>query len=231
MPCINAAKNSATTFVIALASAGAFASPEAAPSLDRAVLAHQCVEYVTHPSRTNVLPILADPVLARRACSCAADAVLGMDPAVREAHERRIGATYAAHLLRCTADALDEPLPPEGNAASEAGRLGAALGRSAPPVAFPSHEVDRLSCPDLVYPPAARRNGVEGQTFLAFRIDRHGWATSVDVIQSSGDSRLHKMLDTTAGLTYMNCLFRPTSRVFAGQEGWAVLRVNWRLSP
>jgi protein TonB len=67
----------------------------------------------------------------------------------------------------------------------------------APTVDARLEEIRRLLQAALVYPPVARRIGLEGTAWLRFEIDREGAARDVAVARSSG----HAVLDRAARQT------------------------------
>ena len=80
------------------------------------------------------------------------------------------------------------------------------------------------------YPPAAVRSGAQGTTGLAFHVDETGKVLGVDIVQHSGDTREHHLLDASAAHFLSLCPFQPV-RDAAGNAIPGVVKVTytWRL--
>lgn len=80
------------------------------------------------------------------------------------------------------------------------------------------------------YPPAALRAGAQGMTRLAFHLDETGKVLSTDIVQSAGNSREHRLLDSAAAAGLATCVFRPIQDA-SGKPipGTVTLTYTWRL--
>ncbi|RIK96578.1 MAG: hypothetical protein DCC71_22320 [Proteobacteria bacterium] len=83
-------------------------------------------------------------------------------------------------------------------ASAERARFVDALPRG-PSVEERLEEIRRRLQSALVYPPIARRLGLEGVAWVQFSIDHAGAAHDVDVARSSGHPMLDKAARTTVG--------------------------------
>jgi TonB family protein len=59
------------------------------------------------------------------------------------------------------------------------------------------------------YPVAAVQSGAQGVTRVAVHLDEAGKVVSVDIIQRSGNTREHHMLDSEAARAISRCPFTP----------------------
>jgi len=59
------------------------------------------------------------------------------------------------------------------------------------------------------YPMAAIQSGAQGVTRVAVHLDAAGKVASVDVVQRSGSTREHRMLDSEAARAIARCPFTP----------------------
>jgi len=66
------------------------------------------------------------------------------------------------------------------------------------------------------YPVAAIQSGAQGVTRVAVHLDEAGKVVSVDIVQRSGSTREHHMLDSEAARAISRCPFTP-ARDQAGQ--------------
>ena len=80
------------------------------------------------------------------------------------------------------------------------------------------------------YPSAALRTGAQGTTVLAFHVDETGKVTGVEITQSSGPTREHRVLDQAAAAALARCPFVP-AKDGEGKPFASVISVNytWRL--
>jgi TonB family protein len=62
-------------------------------------------------------------------------------------------------------------------------------------------------CPKPEYPAAALRAGAQGTTVIKLTVDSSGSVTQSEVVESSGKSREHRMLDKTASSALAQCKF------------------------
>ena len=115
------------------------------------------------------------------------------------ARHRRAGFWRGAALGACALAALSAgPAPPPARAADAVAAIAfedALPG--GPTVDARLEEIRRRLQAALVYPPIARRIGLEGTAWLRFEIDREGAARDVAVARSSG----HAVLDRAARQT------------------------------
>ncbi len=81
----------------------------------------------------------------------------------------------------------------------------AACAADAPSDAVPPSQANCR--PD--YPPAAVRAQAQGVVKLRFHLDIDGQVTQVDVVNSSGKTREHKLLDNAAAVALARCPFKP----------------------
>ena len=59
------------------------------------------------------------------------------------------------------------------------------------------------------YPIAAIRSGAQGVTRVAVHLDETANVTAVDIVQRSGDTREHRLLDAEAARAIARCPFTP----------------------
>ena len=80
------------------------------------------------------------------------------------------------------------------------------------------------------YPAAALRAHAQGVTRLAFHLDETGKVLRTDIVQSSGETREHRLLDTAAAQTLATCPFQPIQDA-AGKPiaGTVTLSYTWRI--
>lgn len=80
------------------------------------------------------------------------------------------------------------------------------------------------------YPSAALRKGPQGTTTLAFQVDATSKVTGVDVVQASGPTREHRLLDAAAAAALSRCPFVP-AKDDQGKPVASVITVyyTWRL--
>ena len=57
------------------------------------------------------------------------------------------------------------------------------------------------------YPVAAIKSGAQGTTRVAVHLDEAGKVTAVDIVQRSGDTREHRLLDSEAARAIARCPF------------------------
>lgn len=57
------------------------------------------------------------------------------------------------------------------------------------------------------YPVAAIQSGAQGVTRVAVHLDQAGQVTAVDIVQRSGDTREHRLLDSEAARAIARCPF------------------------
>lgn len=62
-------------------------------------------------------------------------------------------------------------------------------------------------CPRPDYPAAAVRSLAQGETRVRLTVDERGHVTHGEIVQSSGPSREHRMLDNAALDTFTQCVF------------------------
>ena len=67
--------------------------------------------------------------------------------------------------------------------------------------------LDRRGSCDPEYPAQAIRAEAQGQTVLQLQVDASGHLGTVDVVQSAGNSREHRLLDEAAKWTVVDCRF------------------------
>ena len=80
------------------------------------------------------------------------------------------------------------------------------------------------------YPVAAIKSGAQGVTRVAVHLDETGNVTAVDIVQRSGDTREHRMLDSEAARAIARCPFtaardangRPIASVVTLSQEWHV---------
>lgn len=68
-----------------------------------------------------------------------------------------------------------------------------------------------ISCPPPRYPAAARRTMPEGTTVLRMKVDADGHVLDREVVQSSGASPEHRLLDIALDQAYRTCTFPPAA--------------------
>ena len=80
------------------------------------------------------------------------------------------------------------------------------------------------------YPVAALRANAQGKTVLAFHVDATGKVLGVDILQSAGDRREHRLLDNAAARALATCPFEPP-RDASGKAmaGVVTATFTWRL--
>lgn len=171
------------------------------------------------------LPSLAVPSVRRRACACLmTSAAL---PAVAEAEAGAVPPAFSAAVGRCLKSAIaNEPVPAVPDvtvrtllaAVSPAGQQ-----KFVPPV------VHMEDCKKPEYPPASARAEATGTTRLLFQLGTRGELLDAGIVQSSGKTLQHKLLDSAALFSLMRCRFSPAT--LDGQpveSSWPVEYV-WRL--
>ena len=79
------------------------------------------------------------------------------------------------------------------------------------------------------YPPAAARHDATGTTRVGFRIDAQGRLVDGNILRSSGQTPFHKLLDSAALLSLMQCGFKPATLDSEPVEGGAWMEYVWRL--
>src|SRR5947207_2942335 len=82
-----------------------------------------------------------------------------------------------------------------------AGSYAHACGKAA------SAPEQKCTCSPMSYPEAAVRAEAEGTTVVEFTVDGNGKVASSSIVQSSGESREHKLLDQTARELLATCTF------------------------
>jgi TonB family protein len=96
------------------------------------------------------------------------------------------------------------------------------LGKS-----FPRVEVsDGGSCPRPEYPPSARRAKAEGTTGLHLKIDDGGHVLDRDIVQKSGTTHEHLLLDIALDRAFRECSFPPAAN---GSVRDITLTYTWRI--
>lgn len=82
------------------------------------------------------------------------------------------------------------------------------------------------------YPQAAVLAGVQGTTRVAVHLDAAGKVVSVDVVQSAGEKREHRMLDHETVRAVALCPFTP-ARDASGKPVASVVTMSqeWHLAP
>jgi TonB family protein len=120
-------------------------------------------------------------------------------------------AAFDAHATRVSTVALSAPRPPD------------AVPRPPRVIA-----VDVSCRPE--YPPAAIRARAQGQTVVSMSVDATGHVTQATVVQASGPTREHQMLDTAAADALSHCQIDP-ARDGAGQpvDGAFAVTYTWKL--
>jgi TonB family protein len=80
------------------------------------------------------------------------------------------------------------------------------------------------------YPVAAIQSGAQGVTRVAVHLDEAGKVTAVDIVQRSGDTREHRLLDSEAARAIARCPFtaardgagKPIASVVTLTQEWHV---------
>ena len=80
------------------------------------------------------------------------------------------------------------------------------------------------------YPVAAIKSGAQGTTRVAVHLDEAGKVTAVDIVERSGDTREHRLLDAEAARAIARCPFTP-ARDGAGKPTPSVVTLTqeWRV--
>jgi len=80
------------------------------------------------------------------------------------------------------------------------------------------------------YPVAAIKSGAQGVTRVAVHLDEAGKVSSVDIVQHSGDTHEHRMLDSEAARAIARCPFT-AARDSAGKPIPSVVTLTqeWRV--
>ena len=95
-----------------------------------------------------------------------------------------------------------------------------------PPTQPRSAAISSGKCVQPPYPAEARTTGAEGTTTLAFEVDASGKVTRVAILEPSGTSAGHRVLDALALETVRNCLFPPAPGFLPASSKVAY---SWRL--
>jgi TonB family protein len=89
-----------------------------------------------------------------------------------------------------------------------------------------SLDIRAATCPRAEYPRRALREEVEGRTLVALTVHATGAVSDVQVVEKSGDTALHALLDAEAARVTASCRFPE-------QAGSAPARVRlpyvWRI--
>ena len=149
------------------------------------------------PARCRLLGLAIDQALARDEFAMASTGVPHAKPLEQARDEAAalgvtgIDRSYARALAR-----PDDALPAE-----PAGTLVPAVDTSKP------HLLKTAKCVRPEYPPAAARAGAMGTTRLRFTIDAHGQVIDAEVVEASGPTREHRILDNAAKEAFSHCEF------------------------
>ena len=95
-----------------------------------------------------------------------------------------------------------------------------------PPTQLRSASIASGKCAQPSYPAEARSTGAEGITTLAFEVDAAGKVTRVAILEPSGTSAGHRVLDALALDTLRNCAFPPAPGFLPASSRVAY---SWRL--
>jgi TonB family protein len=88
-------------------------------------------------------------------------------------------------------------------------------------------DIRAASCPQAEYPRSAIRAEVEGRTLVLLTVSASGEVSDVQVVEKSGDTALHALLDAEAVRVTAACRF-PEAAGFAPAR--ARLPYVWRIS-
>lgn len=86
--------------------------------------------------------------------------------------------------------------------------------------------IESGKCSQPPYPTEARSSGAEGTTSLSFDVDESGKVTRVAIIEASGTSQGHRLLDSLALETLKKCVFPPAPGFLPAS---AQVAYAWRL--
>jgi TonB family protein len=84
----------------------------------------------------------------------------------------------------------------------------------------------RPPCPTPDYPAAALRSLAQGETRVRVTVDERGHVTQAELVQSSGDSREHRLLDQAALDTFRQCVFPAQA---GGGPRTTTLSYTWKI--
>lgn len=118
------------------------------------------------------------------------------------------------------------PLAPSSSLLLAAALLGACA--TAPVPTEPrSVSMSTGKCTQPAYPSEARRYGAQGSTTLAFDVDAEGKVTRVAIVEPSGTTPGHRVLDELALETLQKCVFPPAPGFLSASSRVAY---QWKLS-
>jgi TonB family protein len=83
------------------------------------------------------------------------------------------------------------------------------------------------NCPQAEYPKPALRSEVDGLTVVALTVDATGQVSDVQVVQKSGETALHALLDAEAVRVTRSCRFAEAAGMAPAR---ARLPYRWRIS-
>lgn len=192
-------------------------------------------------ARPGLAPFYADQALALASCTCAASH-LSRDTILKayvssltaesnpKTHPTEFSA-LSALMLSCAVDAIREKSAHFSGLAPNYARAltYALLDDDQLPKFKGAQAQDPKGCLQSVYPEAARMAVAEGKTVLEYAVSESGKLTDVFVIQSSGSTPHHKLLDYTAAVTGMKCKFEPAEENGKPVAGRARIEVIWQL--
>jgi TonB family protein len=198
-----------------------------------------CVHFLG--ARKSLAPFFGDQNLIKATCTCAENqlaqdktlksTISAFTPESNLQSQPTAFSALSSLILSCAANAIrDEKSQMATVAPGYMRTLAYAMVDSAQQPKYKSAKaVAPKNCLPSAYPDAARRASAEGKTVLEYAINASGKQTGVYVVQSSGDTPYHKLLDYTAALSGTDCGFVPAEENGKPVAGRAKIEVVWKL--
>jgi TonB family protein len=215
--------------------------------VDREAVRARCTSHFMGQQNIPAVPLAAvykSEALVQETCNCAADRVASNDrlskavATVQAAPKESLGMTEANQmlgaLLSCAGLAIERQGELPRSDLSAAGREMARAALVPDPAATVVADsipprIDPRRCERPEYPAASRRAGAQGRTRLAFYINDVGRFTKVHIVQSSGDTPAHKLLDFQAVAALSACRWEPATRNNERYADWGFVEFVWVL--